>query len=272
MATWLTLMKNSLTIAGLQHITNNMCADMHLTLSNWKTYFTELKNVEALLSNPDRRSRYVAACLCGSSLDHTKSKFDHFTYYLYEPRWSVVLDFLKQLLPLLPILAATWDARKFTTNVDLTGATRPAQHQAQREHDQRVGIAQFDPAKLTQSLRSAIFFPYTWMCLKLEEIPPKLVAYGEACPCHEPMIRNMVRSQRARVMERHFGKGTRACPASGMLAPELVSGKLEEVAAEAWRDLEAELFMVQPLLKAADLTLDDRALLLADYRSGQPCT
>jgi hypothetical protein len=43
------LLPNSLTIAGLQHIIDNLCKDVHESMAHWSDYFAELKCFEALL-------------------------------------------------------------------------------------------------------------------------------------------------------------------------------------------------------------------------------
>ena len=52
-------------------------------------------------------------------------------------------------------------------------------------------------------------------------------------------------------MEAHYGRGIGSCPAAGMMAPELIAGKLDEVIKEAWNDLVAALLSL-PCLPHAD--------------------
>ena len=59
------------------------------------------------------------------------------------------------------------------------------------------------------------------------------------------------------------------CPAAGMMAPELVARKLEEVSVELWRGLEAGLLALRPLPKAQQLSKLDWSTLLGDLHSGQ---
>ncbi len=41
---------------------------------------------------------------------------------LYEARWGAVLEFLKDMFPLLPVLAAGFDSEKFKRGVDFEGS------------------------------------------------------------------------------------------------------------------------------------------------------
>ncbi len=43
------LLPNALTMAGLQHIIDNLCHDVHESMSHWGVYFEELKCFEAFL-------------------------------------------------------------------------------------------------------------------------------------------------------------------------------------------------------------------------------
>ena len=48
-----------MTIAGLQHIMNNLLCDVHVRLSHWDAFYAEAKQFESLLTIPERRSRFV---------------------------------------------------------------------------------------------------------------------------------------------------------------------------------------------------------------------
>eukprot|EP00969_Alexandrium_andersonii_P242534 10712397-Alexandrium_andersonii.AAC.1 len=101
------------------------------------------------------------------------------------------------------------------------GLGRAAQEEAQRRHEQEGMIAKFDPAALGVSLRSGLFYHYVTMCLYLEQVPPQLAGYAEACPCHEPMIRGLREHDRGRVMSAQYSQGIHSCPCAGMMGPEL---------------------------------------------------
>jgi hypothetical protein len=55
------LLPNALTIAGLQHIVNNLCSDVHQSLSHWPKYFEQLKSLEAFLRVEVRRHQCEGA-------------------------------------------------------------------------------------------------------------------------------------------------------------------------------------------------------------------
>jgi hypothetical protein len=56
-------MPNAITIAALQHIINNLCADTHKSLRHWEFFFNQLKNLEAFLNIDERRARFMLTCL-----------------------------------------------------------------------------------------------------------------------------------------------------------------------------------------------------------------
>ena len=53
-------------IYGMQHCCNNICADVHLQLVWWPTFWPLLKDLERLLLSPARRTRFVFTCMVGA--------------------------------------------------------------------------------------------------------------------------------------------------------------------------------------------------------------
>ena len=97
----------------------------------------------------------------------------------------------------------------------------------------------------------------------------QISGYCEGCPCHHACTRFLSDHGRERLMEAHYGEGIRACPASGMRAPELAAGMLEQKAREGWTQAEAELLAVTSLPNAAPLQKHDQAVLMKDFLAGQ---
>ncbi|CAE7581880.1 unnamed protein product, partial [Symbiodinium necroappetens] len=163
------LMPCAFTIGGLQHVVNNLCADVHQGMGNWAPFYSDLKAVEALLRVDERRQRFIWTCLQGTPLEGQSHRFQRFKGSLYESHWHEVLGFLKQLTGLLPTLARAWDSQKYIRGVNLDGQARPAQAQAENVQNQRQGLSVFDPAKVTEAVQSPLFHSYAAMALKLEE-------------------------------------------------------------------------------------------------------
>jgi hypothetical protein len=84
------LMPNSLTIAGLQHIINNLCEDVHKSLAHWDVFFKQLKCLESFLRIEERRARFVWTCLRNTPMSGLAHRFDKFKGSLYEARWHEV--------------------------------------------------------------------------------------------------------------------------------------------------------------------------------------
>ncbi|CAE7488403.1 unnamed protein product, partial [Symbiodinium sp. KB8] len=175
------LMPCAFTIGGLQHVVNNLCADVHQGMGNWAPFYSDLKAVEALLRVDERRQRFIWTCLQGTPLEGQSHRFQRFKGSLYESRWHEVLGFLKQLTGLLPKLARAWDSQKYIRGVNLDGQARPAQAQAENVQNQRQGLSVFDPAKVQEAVQSPLFHSYAAMALKLEEVPEALASAAEAC-------------------------------------------------------------------------------------------
>ena len=65
-------------------------------------------------------------------------------------------------------------------------------------------------------------------------------------------------------MELHFGEGIPACPRAGTRAPELATGKLDEMATTAFQSLQGDLQALPQLPKAVPIAAGDWKTLLQD--------
>ena len=84
---------NGQVFAGMQHVIDNLNADTHEAMQQWPTFFPELKNVEALLTNDEKtNSLCVWTCLRHTQYAHHEKLFDHWPASLYEQRWGANYD------------------------------------------------------------------------------------------------------------------------------------------------------------------------------------
>ena len=60
-----------------------------------------------------------------------------------------------------------------------------------------------------------------------------------------------------RLIEEQFGQGCTACPAAGMVGPELVAGRIHEHIQAACRDLEPVLLALPALPRSKEMTRED---------------
>jgi hypothetical protein len=222
------LMPNALTIAGLQHIVNNLSEDVHKGLDHWDTFHSQLKNFEQMLKLPERRRRFFFTCVRGTAFANKERAILHFHATLYEKRWKEVLTFLKMLKSLLPVFRACWCHQKYQRGVDGTGERFVA------EDDVEDGN-KFKPLGITEAIQNSFFNRYVAFALAVEEIPQqRLAAWGEGCSCHERLFQNLSDHRRMSLYKRQFGEGYTCCPMHGKRAPELADGRLHAVLQEAW--------------------------------------
>lgn len=262
------LMPGAIPVAGIQHIVNNMCADVHESMSHWSAFFADLKVLEAFLRMEERRLRYVWTCLRGTPSAALEERFKRFRGSLYQARWHEVLQFLRAVSPLLPILARTWDETKYIRGVDFQNASRPRQAEVQARQEDGMGLHNFSPARLSTILRSSLFHAYADMALKLEEIPEALASRCELCPCHGPLLGRLSLHRRQQFLEQHFGEHLGVCPMAGKLLPELICGELEDVCSELGALSESSIILA-PSRGDAPLTQREWSLLLADFQHGR---
>ena len=84
---------------------DNLCADVHESLSLWSSFFQQLKVLESLLFHTERCHRFLHCCLLPSPLKAEAPKFRHWGASHYEARWHEVQNFLGQLRPVLSVLS-----------------------------------------------------------------------------------------------------------------------------------------------------------------------
>ena len=249
-------MSNGLTIAGFQHITNNLCNDVHTNLVQWEGFYEQLKNIAGLVCSADRRKQYIWTCLRDTEYAFVEEIFAKYpmSVSLYEKRWSAVLGFLKALEDFLPYLTVSWNATKYS---------------AQSKNRQQAAAPQFSPTELSLTLSSPRFHLYAKMALALERIGPKLSSFAESCPCHEHLIRGKTRAQRITFFEQLYGDGVRCCPCTAMMVPELVTGVVDAMVKESCADLRQELLCSTLPRGVQTPTDEDIRMVLDDLQRGQ---
>ena len=267
-------MPQAFPVAGMQHIVDNLCSDVHQGMSHWSNFHSDLKALEALLRIDERRQRFVWTCLHGTNLEGQSIKFRKFSASLYEGRWHQVIVFLKHLQPVLPILARAWDKDNYLRGVNANGALRPVQVQAEQAQHARQGLVALDPDRISVAVQSSLFHSYVAMALKLEQVPEALASASEACVCHRQLFRKLSDHRRRKCLEEHFGQGCSVCPMAGKLLPELVAGELE-LSFEGVCSLQEDDLRLLPLPGLPALTVHEWNTLISDFRKGpghsKPC-
>ena len=135
----------------------------------------------------ERLARYWCTCIEGTAFEPRAQKIRHGVKgSLFESRWGEVLQFVRFLVDVLPLMASSWDARSYKSYAE----AREAQSEAQQRAEQRAGIAQFNPDQLTRTLHSAFVQRFCLLLVRVEAWPSKLAAFGAGCPCHSALVRH----------------------------------------------------------------------------------
>ena len=95
-------------IAGQQHIIDNLTEDVHLSLSYWDRFFSQLKCCEAICRVEERRQRFVMRCLRGSTRARRELKVENCKGSLYDKRWREVVHFIKEFNKVKVVYALAW--------------------------------------------------------------------------------------------------------------------------------------------------------------------
>lgn len=214
------LMNNAVPIYGLQHASSNINCDVHTSLSYWDSFWTQLKNIEALLLMGERRRRFLWTCVRGTPRENQSHSLKYWSCDLYENRWRYVLVFLKRLRPVLSLLRL-FSADKYISNVDADGAAcKDGGDDADNEGAHKKGA--FDPVAFSLTVHDPFFNRYVEFAYAVEAVPTEHIAsWGEGCHCHEPLYRSCLFSKsdkpmseyrRRKLLQSHFGKGYKTCP------------------------------------------------------------
>ena len=229
-------MDRSCTIAGIMHIIDNMLQDMHESLADWKWFHKQLKILEAFICNDPYRRRFCWTCLRGTPFEWALPKFKTFSAHLYEARWGEVLNFLKAIVPLLPILSRAWSEQLYAGFVDRGGTAQPRKD----ENQSLGGRTSFNPRELTRVVHDAYFIQYCTLCSVLDTVPTKFTKWIAVCPCHEPLMKHLSTHKRKQLLTRHYGS-PHSCPLAGAWCPQLVAGKIDEIAEKVFAETEADV-------------------------------
>jgi len=101
---------NSLTIAGMQHVVDNLAKEVHRDLQGWQGFHKQLQNMECFLSRKESRDRLISTCIRDSQHAALEAHFVSWSARLYEQRWHETVSFCRELQPLLQSWRAVWSS------------------------------------------------------------------------------------------------------------------------------------------------------------------
>ena len=162
------LLSQAVTIPGLLHVLDNILTDINERLEGWSRFWEHLQALAKLLCNPALLERYVVVLLAESESPEQVAMFVRWTApALYEKRWHIVISFVSQLLPRLPVLMKTWNRARF----------------------QGEGVDTALLMGLEKALTSNFLWAYTNMVYEVHIIFSQATQWLESCSCHEGLYR-----------------------------------------------------------------------------------
>ena len=146
------LLPRCIAFPGILHIVANVCKEMHLSLTHWPTFWSELKVIEQLMRK-DRRDVLIHSCVEGSPVANDPAvDFEVFSRKLYEDRWGEIVLFCVHVKVLLLALRQVWD--------------HDAYRRVAKSEDK-----EFDPKRVTDIMKSNLFFAYLRTIIALDGLP-----------------------------------------------------------------------------------------------------
>ena len=206
---------NAFPIAGMQHVTSNLCKDMDSALDFWTAFHASLKNLEDFLCSKPRRDAFIFTCLKGGPGEVYQQRFMNWTATLYEKRWHEVTLFLKALRPLLLPLRKSWDQHKWQ---NARGRI------ADPEKDSKPAN-KFDAKTLTNTLHDPFFAACVHLVVKVGSVPQEIASWAEGCICHEPLCIRLSAHRQRNMLRDHYDSSMATCPMRGKRAAELAAGE-----------------------------------------------
>lgn len=251
---------NALLSAGLDHVANNLLADMDSHLQSYSGWLPGFKSLAYLLSSKHLLNRLVARCVNGTPNQPLASCFETCVENVAKWRWGTIVKTLPQILRLQRALTLVWNQSLF-----LKG----------EESLQEEGDA-FRCAIVTETVQDQSWWAFGHMLLELHSIGNFASSWGSVCPCHDWVTTSLdglpenVRATKLLLEGRKVlgldslfdGVGC-DCPLKGKRAPELASNRLLPLVRDRARAAKADV-----ILASAPLDQEGRERVLNDYDLG----
>lgn len=155
----------------------------------------------------------------GDSYAECRRLFKQFSHSLYSERWGEVASYLRDGLPILFFLRASWDEVAYSRGMD--DPSQPSTEDG------------FSVHSITEILQDDFFCVYWQMQMRLRDSVFNLLRWAEGCPCHEELFRGAspyMRDMKLRSEVKVSRLVPCRCPMAGCRAPEIVAGELDRFA------------------------------------------
>ena len=268
------LFPRALVCPGLDHVSNNMQADLDKHLPNWTEWLPGFTGLSMLLSKRHLLKRLVATCIENTPYSSFKQMFESTLPSTAKWRWGTICKTLPRLLQLYRPLRIVWSASKFQGSdpqvpVNAEGDSNAEASAGGNSETLRIG-------DITKALQSPFWFAYAHMILAVRDVGNRISAWGSGCACHEwlqpkanagPGIENSWDIYLAALHREHrlpydLEGASLSCPLAGKRAPELASGRLKKVLEECIASRRPQV-----LMKAADLSHELQDVVMRDFQT-----
>ena len=275
------LFPRALVCPGLDHVSNNMQADLDKHLPNWTEWLPGFTALSMLLSKRHLLKRLVATCIENTAYSLFKQMFETALPSTAKWRWGRICKTLPRLLQLYRPLRIIWSPGKFQGSDPEVPVNADGDGNAEA-HGDHVGATTGGDSEtlrigdITKALQSPFWHVYAHMILAVHDVGNRISAWGSGCACHEwlqpkanagPGIENSWDIYLAALHREHnlpydVEGASLSCPLAGKRAPELASGKLKTILQECIASRRPQV-----LMKAADLTQELQDTIMRDFQT-----
>ena len=213
------LMPKALHIPGVCHAIHNASASLESSFSHWEAFLLDLKTLHKFVGSRGRRDRFLEVVLREGSPEYAqgRSLLRNFSHSLHTERWGEVAAYLQDCLPIFVFVRHHWDEVAYVRGMDAAPSVEDG----------------FEATGLTKILLDPWYLAYWEMQLCLRTHIFKLLRWSEGCACHESVLAGKTPHLRDAELRSEIAVPKTVpcrCPASGCRAPEMVAGKLDDLA------------------------------------------
>lgn len=250
-------------VGGVLHIFHNASWKMDQAMSGFQSFMNGLKSVITLLHYKDNRELYVERCVKGTAFDVSKSPLHAGIPSAAEWRWGTIVNILKLLLPLRPVLQCTFDKAKMRAKEDKEGEVE--------EGPEKTREGKLDLPLIERTVRDSAWWMFAEMLKALHNVLSQFLSWCESCPCHCALraykrddAADFAKQQRDAGADSAFDGPTYSCPLAGLRGPELAAGE--------WKSIIDDLCQQTLCDFLATISTDDIESLetvIADFETGK---
>lgn len=253
-------MRNSLEVPGLLHIISNAGKSLAAAMLGFDDAVTKLTKVSNLLASREGKDRLYSTCF--SSTSEAQQLFKPlwgFDTRCHLERWGTVSHSVVQILKFEAALRHGWDLDRYlngSKHFPEIELVRDQEADPDNPHKGRLDL-------VDEALGSPFWWAYIMMMSKLAVALNILLSWSESCSCHWDLVRGHENDELE--LPRKVLADIYKCPLRGRRCADVAAGDFMALLKDLCEESMVSMMMGLP----AELTQQERCLILSDFESGR---